>query len=572
VQAVRLAVAVTVARADWNLPLLRRDFVTLRGMPSLRQRKTGTTPRTFERDADFGHAVLVEKRGERRAHGPPGCRVERAEEVVDGRIAVTMMLQILANAAAERLFADPGLEHADDRRALLVGDRIECVENVAALSNRLANAAGRSEPVLLDRVGARVDALGAAFIAGLPGIDGFFCEPRGECLVQPDVVPPRRRHQVAEPLMRDLVRGDAHERMAERRRRRPGLQQNGPAVRDHARVLHCEPYAERDRDMVEFRKRVRDAEPAFLELEECGQRPDAVCERGPLPPWREKTHRRWPAPERPGALRVPMADGERNEIRRQRIGGREADELSTVRDILLRHDGRVRDGRHVARDAERDPPRRLEVRLVEAGKRFPRRYRLELRHRIPRAAVLEREDPSARLAVLRGAVGEPQPMPAGRQRGLERETQKLLTVRRDANLRSGIACGSDRRRCIDARFRHVDAVGIQPDERMRSIELDVDRDLARGPRLAGDDCQRDVVPDRTCALRQPQLGHGGFGRRGNVSRGCERAVHRHGGSDEHRGGEPQPCARTHDFLNRPRGLSPRASPTAPSVSPARRFA
>jgi hypothetical protein len=33
--------------------------------------------------------------------------------------------------------------------------------------------------------------------------------PRGEALIEPQVVPPRHRHQVAEPLVRDFVRDDA---------------------------------------------------------------------------------------------------------------------------------------------------------------------------------------------------------------------------------------------------------------------------------------------------------------------------------------------------------------------------
>jgi hypothetical protein len=32
--------------------------------------------------------------------------------------------------------------------------------------------------------------------------------PRGECLVEPDVIPPRGGDEVSEPLMCDLVRDD----------------------------------------------------------------------------------------------------------------------------------------------------------------------------------------------------------------------------------------------------------------------------------------------------------------------------------------------------------------------------
>ena len=64
-------------------------------------------------------------------------------------------------------------------------------------------------------------------------------QPRRERLVEPQVVPPRHRHVVAEPHVRDLVRGDAHEALLEDRRHLVGTrEQELRRVGDEARVLH----------------------------------------------------------------------------------------------------------------------------------------------------------------------------------------------------------------------------------------------------------------------------------------------------------------------------------------------
>ena len=54
---------------------------------------------------------------------------------------------------------------------------------------------------------------------GLPVVDDLVGHPRGERLVQPEVVPPRHRHQVAEPLVRELVRDHLGDALLLRQRR-----------------------------------------------------------------------------------------------------------------------------------------------------------------------------------------------------------------------------------------------------------------------------------------------------------------------------------------------------------------
>ncbi len=91
--------------------------------------------------------------------------------------------------------------------------------------DRLADPPRRGERVRVDRLGARSSRAGAAVVVGLPAVDDLLGDPRRERLVEPDVVPPRGRHQVAEPLVRDLVRADVRGAVAEARRRRVRLRE-----------------------------------------------------------------------------------------------------------------------------------------------------------------------------------------------------------------------------------------------------------------------------------------------------------------------------------------------------------
>src|SRR5262249_32801488 len=150
-------------------------------------------------------------------------------------------LEVGAHAPAEGVLAEPAFEHVDDGGTLLVGDAVESAEDVAARIDRLADAARRGQRILVDRLRALVDPPRAMLVVGLPLLDDLLGDPRGERLVQPDVVPPRGRNEVAEPLVRDLVRADTRCHAPEARAVRawPG-EQDVRTVSDHPRVLHRE--------------------------------------------------------------------------------------------------------------------------------------------------------------------------------------------------------------------------------------------------------------------------------------------------------------------------------------------
>ena len=143
---------------------------------------------------------------------------ERGEEVFGGRIAPGMLRHIAANAFAERIGPQPLLEHREHRLALGVGDAVERGADVGVLRHRLAQLARGREAVELDRLRALERAPCARPLRAQLENEARR-EPGGERLVEPKVVPPGHRHVVAEPHVRDLVRGDAHEALLERRMR-----------------------------------------------------------------------------------------------------------------------------------------------------------------------------------------------------------------------------------------------------------------------------------------------------------------------------------------------------------------
>ena len=174
------------------------------------------------------------------------------------------------DAGLELRGADPGLEHGDHRRALLIADAVEGVGDVVGGLDLLPDLARRDERVVVHDVGAVDDALDGRPPLRLPLDEHPVRHPGGEGLVQPDVVPPLHRHEVAEPLVGHLVgavRGLAPlegDGLLGRRRDQRAL-----APADQARVLlGAERDGLRDREVVELLVRVGHAEVGLEPLEQ----------------------------------------------------------------------------------------------------------------------------------------------------------------------------------------------------------------------------------------------------------------------------------------------------------------
>ena len=211
----------------------------------------GGLPHADQWHASLQREVVRDRRDRLARHRP-----DRLPQVVRDGAAVGMLRQVAAHARAPGVGADVAFQHADDRLALLVGDAVEGL--VGGLRGRHVLHHGV-------RGGERIEAHG--FLAHRDGaepvvpfrmdvLDRAAFQPGGEALAQPQVVPPPHRHQVAEPLVCDLVSYDGKDALARGLGRNRRVEQHRALeVVDCAPVLHRVEHlaAAGARDVVELR-------------------------------------------------------------------------------------------------------------------------------------------------------------------------------------------------------------------------------------------------------------------------------------------------------------------------------
>ena len=401
---------------------------------------------------------MIEEGGEGARHVLAGGLRDRRQELLRGRVAVDMPPEVRLHPFAEPILADVLLEHADDRRALLIRDGVERGLDVSLALDGLADAPGREKPIGAHRALHRGSALLRLSPGRLEALDGMERHPGGERLVEPDVVPPGVGDHVAEPEVRELVRLDAGGRPAELRRLHPRLHQIDPLPEgDQARVLH-RAAAERDLDQVQLRVVVRNAEPVLEQVHQLWRR-----ERGVAGPCALSAGDH--DPDRRSSLHVSRvdalegADAERQEVARQRLRLGETHQRRLAMGLggELR---RIEVGGVALGDPQRDAPRNLVRGLVERGQDPPHPERLALGEHVPLAVLLLPE--GALVVRARDAA-----LPADRHR-------RVPGRKRSPELQAG----EGRRGGDDGRGRlgpgDLDQVGVQPQDRQRSLDREID--------------------------------------------------------------------------------------------------
>ncbi|MNV13056.1 hypothetical protein D3C71_1036830 [compost metagenome] len=190
--------------------------------------------------------------------------VHLAPQVVGDGIAVSVSADVGTHAVAPRIRADVILQHADHRRALAVGDAIKCLAGLLHRRHVLHDRVRGDIGVLPHRATADArspDTVEIPFRMQL--VRGAAGHPGGEAFVEPQVVPPRHRHQVAEPLVRDFMRGNAENALLVRHAGHRRIdQQRVLEGEDRAPVFHRaeELAAARRGDVVELGQRIGHAE------------------------------------------------------------------------------------------------------------------------------------------------------------------------------------------------------------------------------------------------------------------------------------------------------------------------
>ena len=213
-----------------------------------------------QRDA----GLLEPQAGPRRQVAAAGG-LELGEQVAQLGVAPRVLGEVGAHAREELVLAHPRDELLEHARALGVGDAVEVDLDVLEVAHVGDDRVRRGQlvlavgPVLLER---RERGPGARPARGLGGRERRHV--LGERLVQPQVVPPAHRHEVAEPHVRELVQ-DRHRAALDRGLGDLGAEHVGLEERHRARVLHRAGVELRHEELVVLGERVRDAEGALVE-------------------------------------------------------------------------------------------------------------------------------------------------------------------------------------------------------------------------------------------------------------------------------------------------------------------
>ena len=272
--------------------------------------------------------------------------------------------------------------------------------------------------------------------AWVEALGGLARHPRGETLVQPQVVPPGHRDEVAEPLVRDLVRDDAVDALLLAQRIFRVVQEAAFVVGDRPPVFHRAAYATGKRDLVQLGQRVRLAEVAVVIAHDLLGRLHRVACALAL-----AFHGVDAEPDSIDAVfqEIHLSDEERHQIRRHGHRSGEAHFLPAVGpelDLGLRHVRHCGQGRVDYCD---DIEARAKHRLVPSRKEPARLHRLhlggehEFLHEPPSVALLVRYLVQALgMPADFSRVVDAEPVAAGRDRRGRRRKRHRFALRIEA--------------------------------------------------------------------------------------------------------------------------------------------
>ncbi len=435
-----------------------------------------------------------------------------------------MRLKISVDAFAERVRPEVVLDHAQHRRALVVRDG---VEGLVDLRGRVD---GRVHgPCRLQRVEPERSLVHDGFVdrdvpLGPHGCQRAIFHPVGEAFVQPDVVPPLHRDEIAEPLMRHLVREHRGDALADSQRGVLRVDEKiALAIEDRRRVFHRARREVGDGEDVELAVGIFDGEVGVVELEDLLRRVERDATHLLLAFGAADANRN--AVGRAFGARKP-AHGHRHQIRRHLRCRRKRDEVAGAVGGWRVGDHPAVGERHVATvDRQRDVEGRLEGWLVEARECASRVGRLELRDGVA-LVVLGAEIEAAQLVVEDAAVADVDLRAALRQRLRHREGCGLtLFVERDGRR-------LPRRAAFDRDLAERDFRRVEDDRARRLRDVDTNRFRPVEARLGEVDVEAQVVVTRGHPGRQA-LGRRGGGDHESKSEGGDASQSAHGGTIIH---------------------------------------
>ena len=161
------------------------------------------------------------------------------EQVGERGVAPGVPVEVAAHAGEEGVLAEVGRELAQRGGALGVGDAVEVEQGRAVVGHRTGDRVGGREGVgaVAPRLAGEREVLPRAVVVG-GAVGGEHPHVLREGLVEPEVVPPPHRHQVAEPHVRELVGDDLGAEPALAARRTAPRDEVLVGEGDQAGVLH----------------------------------------------------------------------------------------------------------------------------------------------------------------------------------------------------------------------------------------------------------------------------------------------------------------------------------------------
>ncbi len=311
-----------------------------------------------------------------------------SEEVVQAGVAPGVPVDVCMQPRAECVVAERSDELLDDRRTLLVGDGVEVADSLVGVFHARGHWVRGHELILAVR---RRTHLSVEDVPGIVEARGVGQAPirevGGECLVQPQVIPPAHRHEVAEPHVSKLMQHDltADEALAVCGR----VTEEEPVVEgDGTDVLHGTGVELRHEELVVLAEGVGPAEQAGVVVHALARHLEDLS-RAAL---ELSTHRGTSVEAEGYAFMHPIHAHERagdqgEQVGRERDGAREVvhptpvAKVADVRRRLRGDDFPARGGRH------QQPVGGLDIGLVEAGEDAVRRERLEVAVQVRRAVL-----------------------------------------------------------------------------------------------------------------------------------------------------------------------------------------
>ena len=302
-------------------------------------------------------------------HWKVGFLFQRRPQVLRPGIAVLVGLEIPVQSLLEYIGRQEVLQHPQHRPPLAVADGVEELADLGRVLHFLLNGMRVLQSVQAQGpVGVHVDELRPHLPFREQPVDRLRPHPRGEALVQPQVVPPFHCDQVAKPHVGHLVRHNLGDPLPSTCRGVVRVdQQRRLPVGHTAPVLHRPGRKVRYGDMVQLGQRIGNVEVVVEVAQQLDRRIQGEPRLVLLAAGRPDAHPR-------SVGRIGLHGYDVSDHEGQQVGGHnrrlaEPDRLQSRRRSSLPHNRRVGDSLQAVVEHQRDVKGGLHGRFVPARER-----------------------------------------------------------------------------------------------------------------------------------------------------------------------------------------------------------